>query len=105
MDLDSEETNIPVEDRRCAHENCEICPNWLRYPQSHFPNWTHDQVVRCKIAGAIKGRQHSCSIFHVDVREEQGKFVKKSEDPDDEFRLTTENQRDLWEWLKIVVSS
>jgi hypothetical protein len=105
MDLESEETDIHVEIPPCSHENCDTCSQWLGYPQSHFPNWTPDQVMRCKIAPAIKERQHNCSIFHVDVREEQGKFVKKSESPNDEFRLRQENQRDLWEWLKISVSA
>src|SRR5277367_4559365 len=67
MDLESDETNHPPRIVPCAHEDCTICPQWLGYPQSHFPNWTPDQVTRCKIAAAITDRQNPCRVYHVDV--------------------------------------
>jgi hypothetical protein len=101
MDLESEETNHPPRISPCNHQNCEICPRWLGYPQSHFPNWTPDQVVRCKIAPAITGRQQSCRIYHVDVTNNQGKFAPC----DQAGRVVARNtERDLWEWLQISVS-
>jgi hypothetical protein len=101
MDLESEETNHPPRISPCNHQNCEICPLWLGYPQSHFPNWTPDQVIRCKIAPAITGRQQSCRIYHVDVTNNQGKFAAC----DRAGILVTKNtETDLWEWLQIAVS-
>jgi hypothetical protein len=101
MDLESEETNFPPNISPCIHENCEICPRWLGYPQSHFPNWTPDQVVRCKIASAITDRQHSCKIYHVDVTNVQGKFAPCTQEG---LAVTKPTERDLWEWLQISVS-
>jgi hypothetical protein len=101
MDLESEETNLPQQRRACAHENCDICPQFLGYPQSHFPNWTPDQVLRCRITPRITERQHDCKIYHVDVTNNQGKFA-----PCDRrgFQVTTgTNERELWNWLQTSV--
>ena len=102
MDLESPETNHPLQVTPCGHENCDICPQWLSYPQSHFPNWTPDQVDRCNIAPAVAKRQHNCKIYHVDVGNEEGKFVSSKNS--DGFLVTKDTQRELWEWLKISVS-
>jgi hypothetical protein len=100
MNLESEETNLPPQILPCVHENCAICPRWLGYPQSHFPNWTPDQVTRCKIAATITDRRHDCNVYHVDVGD-RGIFA-----PCDERGLcvTKDNERDFWHWLQISVS-
>ena len=101
MDLDSEETSRPQKIPSCQHEGCDICRQWLGYPQSHSPNWTPDQVARCNITPAIEHRQHNCKIYHVDVKDDQGLFAPC----DREGRLVTkENQREFWEWLQVSVS-
>ena len=102
MDLESEETNRPPRILPCQHENCDTCPQWLGYPQSHFPNWTPDQVLRCKILPAITERQHDCKIYHIDIRNERGKFAPCDEN--NELLVTKTNERELWNWLQIKVS-
>ncbi|KAF8553819.1 hypothetical protein OG21DRAFT_1522884 [Imleria badia] len=39
---------------------------WSRYPQSHFGNWTPDQVQRCRMLTICKD-QYMCQIHKVDV--------------------------------------
>jgi hypothetical protein len=101
MDLESPETNHPLLVKPCGHEHCGICIRWLKYPQSHFPNWTPDQVTRCQIASAISDRQHDCTVYHVDVADDQGKFQLASEKGN---LVTKKNQREFWKWLQRDVS-
>ncbi|KAF8880546.1 hypothetical protein BD779DRAFT_1548833 [Infundibulicybe gibba] len=51
----------------CDHRACEgLC--WRGYPQSCFPNWTHNQVTKSGIAGAIQDRRR-CIIYYLDVND------------------------------------
>jgi hypothetical protein len=104
MDVDSEETHHQPQATPCPHLNCGICPQWSLYPQSHFPNWTPDQVQRCKIAPFITSRQHNCRLYHVDIQDQRGLFVPQEESPPAEFHLTNDRHIELWEWLKLSVS-
>ena len=102
MDLESNEINHPPQVPTCIHEDCTICSQWLGYPQSHFPNWTLDQIIRCNIATAITTRRHDCQIYHVDVQNHRGKFL-----PGDErgFLVTRDNEKEFWHWLQPTVSN
>ena len=39
---------------------------WSLYPQSHFGNWTPDQVRRCRMLAICKD-EYTCQIHRVDV--------------------------------------
>jgi hypothetical protein len=100
MDLSSEETNHLPRISPCCHEDCVICPQWLGYPQSHFPNWTPDQVQRSKIGTTIN-RQHDCRFYIIDVTDNSGKFA-----PADRHGIlvTKVNGREIWHGLQRKVS-
>ncbi|KAI9568117.1 hypothetical protein HD554DRAFT_2022923, partial [Boletus coccyginus] len=68
-------------------------PEWSRYPQSLFGNWTHDQVERC---GILKPAHHeTCSVHKVDI------FTDGSFDRNDEGRtFKVENPRAYWKCLE-----
>ena len=101
MDLALKGNSLVPQTPTCDHENCNICTQWLGYPQSHFPNWTPDQVTRCKIASAITERQRDCKVYYVDVKDDDGRF-----EPCDRrgFSVTKDNERELWDWLKVKAS-
>ena len=75
----------------CGHDNCNICKQWTSYPQSHFLNWTIKPVTKCGIAGAVRGQDHPCTIYRVDVMED-GVF---RDDPGT-FEVTSANKREFW---------
>ncbi|KAF8153225.1 hypothetical protein B0H34DRAFT_722697 [Crassisporium funariophilum] len=72
--LDAE---LPLNPPTCDHTACGgSC--WKAYPQSCFPNWTHQQVVKSKIYNAItKNRpDRPCVCHQVDV-DAGGQFLNR----------------------------
>ncbi|KAF8523160.1 hypothetical protein BU17DRAFT_20807, partial [Hysterangium stoloniferum] len=69
---------------------CEGC-HWRNYPESLFPNWKDDQVVRSKIKKVLDESGES-TIYHIEV-EENGIFLR----PD---RTTVSNETDFEELTK-----
>jgi hypothetical protein len=74
----------------CGHDHCEDCRNWTAYPQSLFGNWTIKPVKKCGIERAVKDREHSSTIYTVDVLE-NGVFGDSGE-----YKVTTTNKREYW---------
>lgn len=71
MDLDRDDANIlPLAP--------DLHEPWSRYPQSHFGNWTQEQVGRCHMLTICKD-EGACQIHKVDVRED-GTFEKLEEE-------------------------
>ncbi len=63
--LNSDAPPVPED---CDHKDCQgRC--WKEYPQSRFPNWSHNQVTRSGIRDAIDGydRSKKCVIYKLDV--------------------------------------
>ena len=92
-DQESEEVidaKIPAIIGSCGHNNCDDCKNWIAYPQSHFGNWTIKPVRKCGIERAVKNRDHSSTIYTVDVLE-NGVFGDSGE-----TQVTSENKREYW---------
>jgi hypothetical protein len=92
-DQDHEEVidaGIFTEIGSCDHINCSDCPNWIAYPQSHFGNWTIKPVKNSGIEAAVRGKDHPCTIYKVDVME-TGKFLH-----DDGTEVTSKNKRNFW---------
>ena len=73
-------------------------PEWSRYPQSLFGNWTHDQVERCGILKSTHGE--ACSVHKVDVFK-NGSFDRNEEDR----TFDVESPRVYWNRLETCVSS
>ncbi|KAF8122691.1 hypothetical protein EV363DRAFT_1404712 [Boletus edulis] len=69
-------------------------PEWDRYPQSLFGNWTRDQVERCGILRMNSTHNQACSVHRVDVLKD-GEF-DKSEDR----TVTVEHPRAFWDLLQ-----
>ncbi|KAF8186444.1 hypothetical protein BJ912DRAFT_464832 [Pholiota molesta] len=61
------ESSLPPIPPLCDHTTCDGC--YTSYPQSHFPNWTYEQVVKSKIYAAIHDydREKTCILHRVDV--------------------------------------
>jgi hypothetical protein len=74
----------------CGHDNCQDCTLWIAYPQSLFGNWTAKPVRKCGIERAVKDREHSSTIYTVDVLED-GVFGDSGE-----YRVTSRNKREYW---------
>ena len=70
MDFDQDVADVPPLSPG-AHEP------WSRYPQSHFGNWTPDQVQRCRML-TISKDQYMCQIHKVDVLKD-GQFDQPNE--------------------------
>ena len=51
----------------CEHGNCENC--YVGYPQSHFPNWSHRQLVKSRIHHAIHeyNWHKPCTLYRLDI--------------------------------------
>ncbi|KAI9568122.1 hypothetical protein HD554DRAFT_822481 [Boletus coccyginus] len=71
MDFDQDDADVPQLSPG-AHEP------WSRYPQSHFGNWTPEQVQRCRMLTICKDK-YTCHIHKVDVFKD-GSFDRPSED-------------------------
>jgi hypothetical protein len=84
------DAKIPNVIGSCGHDNCEDCRIWIAYPQSLFGNWTTKPVQKCGIERAVKGREHSSTIYTADVMED-GVFGDSGE-----FEVTTRNKRQYW---------
>ncbi|KAF8122700.1 hypothetical protein EV363DRAFT_1359507 [Boletus edulis] len=69
--MDFNQDNATVNQRTDLHV-------WRDYPQSHFGNWTPDQVQRCRMLTICKG-QYMCQIHKVDVLA-NGIFEKPEEE-------------------------
>ncbi|KAJ7216584.1 hypothetical protein GGX14DRAFT_442105 [Mycena pura] len=104
------ESDTPPVPPPCDHTTCEgSCwkgiqvpcykllslswPSHVDYPQSRFPNWTHEQVVRSCIHKAIKEYNQPSTIYYADVNvdgffTDSGKFV-----------ATDETKGELWDRL------
>lgn len=84
------DANLPAVIGSCGHDNCSVCSNWTAYPQSHFGNWTIKPVTKCGIERAVRGQEHSCTIYRVDVLE-NGVFRH-----DLGTVVTSKNKRKFW---------
>ncbi|KAG9311749.1 hypothetical protein JVU11DRAFT_7992 [Chiua virens] len=72
---------------------------WSQYPQSHFGNWTPDQVGRCKML-TICQDQNECRIHNVDVFW-GGKFYKPESEPEPRVVYgDSERGREFWDELQ-----
>jgi len=92
-DQESEEVidaKIPAVIGSCGHGECDDCKTWTAYPQSHFGNWTIKPVRKCGIAGAVENKEHSSTIFTVDVLA-NGVFGDSGK-----FLVTSENKREYY---------
>ncbi|KAF8955067.1 hypothetical protein BDZ97DRAFT_1765535 [Flammula alnicola] len=67
VDHDQLECPLPPIPPLCDHKDCGGC--WTGYPQSRFPNWTHRQVLKSRIYGAIHdyNKESPCILHRVDV--------------------------------------
>jgi hypothetical protein len=74
----------------CEHEDCDDCPNWTAYPQSHFGNWTIKPVRKCGIAEAVINQDHPSTIYKVDILED-GQFVRP-----EKREVNSKNKREFW---------
>ena len=94
--LDDQETEEVIDAKilniigSCGHDDCEDCRQWIAYPQSLFGNWTKKPVRKCGIERAVMDREHSSTIYTVDVLE-NGVFGDSGEE-----RVTTSNKRQYW---------
>ena len=84
-------SRLPPIPELCDHRLCDEC--WKGYPQSRFPNWTPDQVIRCKIRDAVWNydREASCTIYQADVLSD-GFFTNVPK-----IVATEENREVTWE--------
>lgn len=93
-DQESEEVlnaGVITEIGSCGHVNCKVCKEWTSYPQSLFGNWTIKPIRKCGIERAVRGRDHTSTIYTVDVLE-NGVFGKSSEPA----LVTLDNKREYW---------
>jgi hypothetical protein len=74
----------------CGHDDCEDCKQWTSYPQSLFGNWTIEPVKKCGIERAVKGREHSSTIYWADVLD-SGVFKGSGK-----HEVSTGNKREFW---------
>jgi hypothetical protein len=68
IDQNQLNSDAPPVPKDCNHKDCQgRC--WKHYPQSRFPNWSHNQVTRSGIQDAIDGydRSKKCVIYKLDV--------------------------------------
>lgn len=84
------DAKIPARIGSCGHDNCEVCPQWIAYPQSHFGNWTIKPVTKCGIAWVVRNNEWPSTIYVVDVLED-GEFINGTTS-----RITSENKRQFW---------
>ena len=73
-EVDREQLECPLppipplcDHKTCAPEGKAGC--WTGYPQSRFPNWTHRQVVKSRIYGALTEytKDVPCTLHRVDI--------------------------------------
>ena len=97
MDFNQDEADVPPLSPG-AHEP------WARYPQSHFGNWTPDQVQRCRMLSICKD-QYTCQIHKVDVFKD-GIFVRPDEDTwTREIPSDPTSAKEFWDDLQSPVSA
>jgi hypothetical protein len=77
---------------------------WARYPQSHFGNWTPEQVQRCRMLSICKD-QYACQIHKVDVFKD-GIFVRPDEDTRTrEIPSDPTSAKEFWDDIQSPVSA
>ncbi|KAJ6595539.1 hypothetical protein DFH09DRAFT_1024289 [Mycena vulgaris] len=91
LDLNSE-----IDPQQLAHpQDPAVNPDWSKYPQSLYPNWTPAQQQTSGITKAIDNvSRDPCIIRHVNVHDE-GIFA-----PDEEAVVTEENKAEYWKKLE-----
>ena len=72
---------------------------WSRYPQSHFGNWTPDQVQRCRMLTICKD-EYMCQIHKVDVFKD-GTFDRLEEEEARTRQIPSDptSAREFWDDL------
>lgn len=90
LDVDSDMTNIPVDQ------------SWRGYPQNQFKNWTPNQIEQSQMFN--KCSRETSTIYWIDVRESDGKFVKSNiggmGDTTAVSAQSTQNQAIFWNFLE-----
>ena len=78
---------------------------WTRYPQSHFGNWTPDQVRRCRMLTICQER-YACQIHKVDVFKD-GTFDRPEEERARPQQISSDPAlaREFWDELQQPVSA
>jgi hypothetical protein len=90
-ELESRPTPVePIPLVPCGHINCDDCPQWNKYPQSQFGNWTPKPVAKCKIAEVVLYQHSTCVIRYVDVKD-SGVFEGYGK-----YEVSLKNLREHW---------